>query len=155
MWSLYFLNCVNHISNWCEEQNRAFLSSLRSMIGREPEKVFMLNQGDIVSSQLDIPESLKLFVYDPATNRMAPLRNVPDDALYRPVPFLSLSIKIGDRIICLDDWIGAFRVYNCPDLTLQKIVLLWATANHVYIPTGSTIQAMNDEGEEVIEHTNL
>ena len=41
MWSLYFLNCVNHISNWCEEQHRAFLSSLRSTIGSEPEKVFM------------------------------------------------------------------------------------------------------------------
>jgi len=114
----------------------------------------MLNQGNILSSQLDIPESLKLFVYDPVTNRMAPLTNVPDDARFRPVPFLSLSIKIGDRIICLDDWIGAFRVYNCPDLTLQKMVLLWGTANHVYIPTGSTIQAMNDEGDEVTELTD-
>ena len=150
MWSLYFLNCVNHISNWCEEQHRVFLSSLRVVIGAEPEKVYMLNQGDIVSSQLEIPEALKLFVYDPVANRMAPL-TAPDDARYRPVPFLSLSIKIADRTICLDDWIGAFRTYNCPDLTLQKIVLLWATANHVYIPTGSTIQAMNDEGDELNE----
>ena len=154
MWSLYFLNCVNHISNWCEEQHRAFLSALRQTIGADPEKVFLLNQGAIVSSQLEIPEAFKLFVYDPVTNRMAPLTNVPDDARYRPVPFLSLSVKIADRTICLDDWIGAFRTYNCPELTLQKIVLLWATANHVYIPTGSTIQAMNDEGDEVTELTD-
>jgi len=110
----------------------------------------MLNQGDIVSSRYDIPPSLKTFVYDPNSNRMAPLLNVPDDARYRPVPFLSLSIKIKERTHCLDDWVGAIRVYNCPVLTVHQLVQLWATANHVYVPKGATIECMNDEGEEVV-----
>ena len=150
MWSLYFLNCVTHITNWCEVQYRKGVSALRLAIGNEPEQVFLLNQGDIVSSRLEIPETFKQCVYDPVTNRCAPF-NTPEDARYKPLPFLSLSVTIADRIICLDDWIGTFRVSNCPELSLQKIVLLWATANHVYIPTGSTIQAINDDGEEVTQ----
>jgi len=150
LYSLYFLDCLTRVLAWYQRQRERAIKWIRLTVGTEPELVYMLNQGDIVSSRYDIPTSLKTFVYNPTSHRMAPLLNVPVDARYRPVPFLSLSIKTTERTHCLDDWIGAIRVYNCPVLTIQQLVLLWSIANHVYVPKGATIECMNDEGEEVV-----
>ena len=148
MWVLYFLKCYNNLLVWAHAEWALVLSKARSLLGADPEQVYLLTNGEVVSSRYTIPDVFQRCVYDPVTNRIGSVAP-PADARYRPAPFLALLVSYENMTHCLDNWIGAVRCYNCSDISLPQLVALWATANHVYIPRGSSIRALNDEGEDV------
>lgn len=148
MWILYFLKCYNNLLVWAHAEWALVLSKARFLLGADPEQVYLLTNGEVVSSRYIVPDVLQRCVYDPVTNRIGSVAP-PADARYRPAPFLTLYVSYENILYGLDDWIGAVRCYNCSDISLPQLVALWATANHVYIPRGSAIRAMTDEGEDV------
>jgi len=152
MWALYFLTCYTNLVVYYETYKQQVLTKARSLLGSDLEQVCLLTNGEVVSSRYQIPDLFQRCIYDPVANRISSL-SPPADARYRPAPFLTLFVSYENVTHCLDDWIGAIRCYNCSDISLPQLVALWSIANHVYIPRGSVIKAMNDEGEDVRSQT--
>jgi hypothetical protein len=148
MWVVYFLKCYTNLLVYFEQYKQQVLTKARQLLGQDPEQVFVLSNGDVVSSRYTLGAEVPALVYNPETNRLHP-RVLQGAVRFRPSSILALSVRAADRTLCLDEWIGTFRVFDCPDLSLQQLVALWSVANHVYIKKGTPIYGINDEGTDV------
>jgi hypothetical protein len=140
---LQFYNRVVTVYDAC---SKCLASALRRALGPEPERIFLMRNGDIVRATpgLNVSEA---FVYDPATHQIRAVRD--DDVRRRPVPFVALSATNQGVTTDLSDWVGEVRSAPLPfPLTAAHLVDLYCLAFSTYIPSDATIHYTTNTGEE-------
>lgn len=126
---------------------------LRRMLGPEPQRYYLLANGEIVPATTDIPESFmeSALEYNPESQRITQMGT--PEGRYRPIQILSLVIRnpiIGD--IDISEWIGELRMLPVFPIQPSSLVRIWASHHSRYIPIQNTLLEITDnEGTQKIE----
>ena len=147
MAGLYLLRGYEKLCVSYESCTKSIAQWLRKALGPEPERVFLLGNGDIVRSSFRGADLSGAFVYDPTSCQIQPLADVPGRR--RPVPFVALTVHHGSVVIDLSEWVGEVRSAPLPfPLTAEHLVVLWSNSYQTYIPSDATIHYTTREGDE-------
>jgi len=147
MAAVCFLRWYERLCVSCESYANGVARWMRKALGPEPERIFLLGNGDVVRSSFRGADLSGAFVYDPASTQIHPVSDVPGRK--RPVPFVSLTVQYGTHTIDLSEWVGEVRSAPLPfPLTAPQLVELWSSSYQTYIPSDATIRYTTREGDE-------
>ena len=133
---VFYEACAKSVAKW-----------MRKALGPEPERVFLLRNGDFVRSSFRGADLSGAFVYDPASCQIRPLSEEPGRK--RPVPYVALTVRFGGDMIDLTEWVGEVRTAPLPfPFTAAQLVDLWSNSYQTYIPSNATIHYTTREGDE-------
>jgi hypothetical protein len=147
MAAVCFLRGYERLSICYEACSKSIARWLRTALGPEPERVFLLGNGDIVRSSFRGADLSGAFVYDPASYQIRPIDDAP--CRRRPVPFVAITVHDGTDTIDLSEWVGEVRSALLPfPLTAAQLVNLWSNSYQTYISSNATIRYTTREGDE-------
>lgn len=147
MAGLCFLRCVERLATSWESCSASALRWARRLLGPEPDRIFLLPNGDIVrtSPGLDVSGA---FVYEPTTRQVVPINSLNNERK-RPVPFVALALTHNETRTDLSEWVGELRSPPLPfQITAVHLVRLYSLAYNTYISSDATIHYTTNAGDE-------
>lgn len=149
---------------WCErssvviqERWEVLKQALRHWLGPEPQQFYLLADGHVLPTTMEIPESLHAttYIFDPHTNHMVLASNPAPEGRFRRLPYVALSVQ--DEIvgnIDLTEWIGELRANPVPsDMPVKQLLTVWSLVHNRYVPLsgGVRVDVVGADGEERVE----
>ena len=125
---------------------------LRSILGPEPERLYLFADGRITPVRFDLPEALlsTTHVFDPHTNRITLASEQEPEGRFRRLPLIGLRIEHPTiEPVDLSDWIGEIRANPIPTLTTKQLIQIASYTQQRYLPTGggAIAHVVGEDGE--------
>lgn len=143
---------VNKAYDFVQQQVQNAASALRTWLGPEPQKFYLLADGRVLPTTIRLPADITelAFIFNPQTQHFTSVAAQTPEGRFKPaVPYLSIVIKqpiTGD--IDLSEWVGDLRANPVPEiLTLKQLVTLWSLVHNQYVPLSYTLATINSAGD--------
>jgi len=127
-------------------------SVARSLLGPEPERLYLFADGRVSPVRFDLPEALRstTHVFDPQTSRITLAEAPEPEGRFRRLPLIGLRLESpGSEDIDLSDWIGEIRANPVPTLSTKQLIQIASYTQQRYLPTGGGTIAhiVGEDGE--------
>jgi hypothetical protein len=152
---LTLLSTFNTLYNYYTHAKQVAASWMRSYLGPEPQNWYLLQDGRIIPSSTQLPESVQTntYLFDTQTNHLTKMDGAVSGR-HRYLSILALQVNhpnVGS--IDISDWIGEIRIFPPRDITPRQLLELWGAVHNRYVPierTRATI-TRNDGSLETID----
>jgi len=143
---------ANMAYDYVQQQVQNAASALRTWLGPEPQKFYLLADGRVLPATISLPSDIAelAFIFNPQTQHFTSVTAQTSEGRFKPaVPYLSVVIKqpiTGD--IDLSEWVGDLRANPVPEnLPLKQLVTLWSLVHNQYVPLSYTLATINAVGD--------
>jgi hypothetical protein len=153
---MYFTQLASYISvvlAFADQQKTQAINALRSWLGPAPQNYFLLDDGRILPTTVQLPPDvfLSAYLYDSATQRITRADTANPEGRFKPaLPYLSLVVYQHDgKELDLSEWVGDLRSNPAPLLmcSFRQIVSLWSMIHNTYIDANYSVIYITSEGE--------
>lgn len=130
----------NTILEYLTEKRTQAASLLRHYLGPEPQNLYLLQDGRILPTSIELPASVlaSSYMFDMQNNHLTKM----DDSVpgrYRPLSILALQFIHPDiGSVDISDWIGDIRMFPARDITPRQLIELWGARHNRYVPLNDT-----------------
>lgn len=114
---------------------------LRSWLGPEPMKLYILKDGSVLPSTLLLPTDMEdeAYIFCPNTNQITSLQNPTPEGRFRPLPYIGIQFNAVSNSVDISDWLGEIRANPIPpNITVEQIVRVWMFVHNRYISLKNT-----------------
>lgn len=130
------LATCNTILEYLAEKRTQAASLLRRYLGPEPQNLYLLQDGRIFPTSIDLPAAVlaSSYMFDIQNNHITKMDgSIP--GRYRPLSILALQFMHPDvGVVDISDWIGEIRMFPARDITPRQLLELWSAHQNRYIP---------------------
>jgi hypothetical protein len=126
-------------------------TKLRSWLGPEPMNYYLLQDGRVLPSLINLPPSLAAttHLFNPRNHRMTALNSEPD-ARHRRLNVIAANFSHPDTgNIDISDWVGEIRAHPVPELSIRQLLSLWSLTHNRFVPFsgGTQVSVTKNDGE--------
>jgi hypothetical protein len=137
---LTLLARYNTILEYVAEKRIQAASYVRRYLGPEPQNMYVLQDGRILPTSIELPASVlsTSYMFDIQNNHLTKM----DGSLpgrYRPLFIIALQFIHPDiGTIDISEWIGEIRIFPTHDISARQLIDLWGALHNRYVPLQDT-----------------